>query len=128
MSRPRALTGSATRSSYNEDSGYASVAETAHKSTVWCGEHMPQDRDIFMTGGGNGSLYLWKYRYPAKRWKEVQGKKEGVAGTVEMVNNAIISTQPINCFDWSPDKRGLCLTTGFDQAVRVCIVTNTNTI
>lgn len=29
------------------------------KSTVWCVKHLPQNRDVFMTGGGSGSIRLW---------------------------------------------------------------------
>lgn len=29
-------------------------------NTVWSVKHLPQNRDIFMTSGGNGSLHLWK--------------------------------------------------------------------
>jgi len=32
----------------------------AHKSTVWLARHLPQNRDVFMTLGGSGSLNLWK--------------------------------------------------------------------
>jgi len=28
---------------------------------------LPQDRDIFITQGGNGSVNLYKYSYPMKR-------------------------------------------------------------
>lgn len=45
---------------YNPDSGYASLTETAHKSTIWAGRHLPQNREVFMTTGGNGSLNLYK--------------------------------------------------------------------
>ncbi|KAK3750025.1 hypothetical protein QZH41_008663 [Actinostola sp. cb2023] len=42
------------------DKGFASMTEKAHKSTVWCAKHLPQNRDIFMTCGGSGTLSLWK--------------------------------------------------------------------
>ena len=32
----------------------------AHKSTIWIVKHLPQNRDVFMTLGGSGSLNLWK--------------------------------------------------------------------
>lgn len=32
----------------------------AHKSTVWLCRHLPQNREIFVTGGGSGGLCLWK--------------------------------------------------------------------
>ncbi len=45
---------------YNPKTGYEALTEKAHKSTVWCAKHLPQNREIFMTTGGNGSIYLWK--------------------------------------------------------------------
>lgn len=52
--------------------GFASVSErdagrslgtngviSGAKSTVWCVKHLPQNRDIFVTGGGSGSIRLW---------------------------------------------------------------------
>ena len=47
-----------------------------------------------MTAGGNGSLNLWKYNYPAQRsTKNTDGELEGVAGTVTLLNNITIATQ-----------------------------------
>lgn len=40
--------------------GFAHLTEKAHKSTIWLGRHLPQNRDIFMTTGGNGAVCLWK--------------------------------------------------------------------
>jgi hypothetical protein len=40
--------------------GYSHLIEQAHKSTVWLGRHLPQNRDLFMTTGGNGTLNLYK--------------------------------------------------------------------
>lgn len=44
--------------------------------------------------------------YPAKRSrKDEKGADDvGVMGNVELVQNATLSTQPINSVDWSPDK------------------------
>lgn len=109
--------------------GFASVTEKAHKSTVWGCKHLPQNRDVFMTLGGNGSLNLWKYVYPAKRVKEDEnGTDMGVAGTVNLLQNVTMSTQPISSFDWSPDKEGLSVCTAFDQTLRVLITTKLNRV
>lgn len=55
-----------------------------------------------MTSGGNGSLNLWKYSYPkARKVADEEGREKGVAGTVNLINSAIISTQPIGSFDWN---------------------------
>ncbi|KAH9507212.1 hypothetical protein Btru_056629 [Bulinus truncatus] len=60
--------------------GFASLTERAHKSTVWLARHLPQNRDVFMTLGGNGSLNLWKYSYPSSRSrKDTDGLDVGIA-------------------------------------------------
>ncbi|GAB1601483.1 WD repeat-containing protein 92-like [Argonauta hians] len=108
--------------------GFASVTEkAAHKSTIWSVRHLPQNRDIFMTMGGNGSVNLWKYDYPEKRVsKDAGGKDIGVAGKVSLLQNITISTQPIVALDWNSDKAGLCVCSSFDQCIRVLIVTKLN--
>ncbi|CAG5123233.1 unnamed protein product [Candidula unifasciata] len=109
--------------------GFASLTEKAHNSTVWLARHLPQNRDVFMTLGGNGSLNLWKYSYPSSRSKtDGEGVETGVAGTVDLLQNVTLSTQPVSSFDWSPDKMGLSVCTSFDQTIRVIITTKLNTI
>nr|XP_031531449.1 WD repeat-containing protein 92 [Vicugna pacos] len=104
--------------------GFASVSEKAHKSTVWQVRHLPQNRELFLTAGGAGGLHLWKYEYPIQRSKkDSEGVEMGVAGSVSLLQNVTLSTQPISSLDWSPDKRGLCICSSFDQMVRVLIVT-----
>ncbi|KAF6030072.1 WDR92 [Bugula neritina] len=107
--------------------GFTSLSEKAHKSTIWCVKHLPQNRDIFMTTGGTGTLNLWKYNYPAKRIvKTEEGNELGVVGSLDLLQNTALSTQPISSFDWSPDKPGLCVCTAFDQTLRVLITTKLN--
>ncbi|XP_055880420.1 dynein axonemal assembly factor 10-like [Biomphalaria glabrata] len=109
--------------------GFTSLTEKAHKSTVWLARHLPQNRDVFMTLGGNGSLHLWKYSYPSSRSrKDTDGQEIGVAGTVDLLQNVTLSTQPISSYDWSPDKMGLSVCTAFDQTIRVIICTKLNTL
>lgn len=96
----------------------------AHKSTVWLGRHLPQNRDLFLTTGGNGGLNIYRYIYPRQRVVEdSKGQHKGVAGSVELLNARVVSSQPIIGFDWSPDKEGLAVAASLDQAVRVFIVT-----
>ncbi|XP_022207932.2 WD repeat-containing protein 92 [Nilaparvata lugens] len=106
--------------------GFGSLTEKAHKSTIWVPRHLPQNRDVFVTCGGTGSLCLWKYCYPAKRVKDIDGDKCSVAGSLNLLQNTVISGQPISSFDWNCDKMGLAVCSGFDQAVRVIIVTKLN--
>lgn len=40
--------------------GFAQVMEKGHDSTVWSVKHLPQNRELFMTTGGSGTLCLWK--------------------------------------------------------------------
>jgi len=109
--------------------GLAGVSEKSHNSTtVWAGKHLPQNRDIFMTTGGDGGMCLWKYNYPSCRVKKDadSGLDMGVAGNVELLQNMTLATQPLSSIDWCPDKMGLAICTGFDQTLRMIIVTKLN--
>lgn len=55
--------------------GFSHLSEKAHKSTVWLARHLPQNRDLFMTGGGNGGFNLYKYHYPISRVKKDKVRK-----------------------------------------------------
>lgn len=33
----------------------------AHKATVWTARHLPQNRDVFVTTGGNGGVNIYKW-------------------------------------------------------------------
>ncbi|XP_055608058.1 dynein axonemal assembly factor 10 [Uranotaenia lowii] len=95
------------------------------KSTVWTVKHLPQNRDIFVSCGGSGSVRLWLYHYPAKRVNQIaEGEVCGVPGSLEMLNATTLSTQPVHTFDWSPDRQGLAVCGAFDQTVRVLVTTN----
>ena len=58
--------------------------------------------------------------------KDEDGQEYGVCGSIELLNNATVGEQPISAFAWSPDKMGLCAFVGFDQALRIGIVTKLN--
>lgn len=109
---------------HHAERGYSYLSEKAHKSTVWLGRHLPQNRDLFMTAGGNGGLNIYKYTYPDKLVdKDAEGREVGNIGSVELLNARVLSTQPIVAFDWSPDKEGLSVAACLDQTVRVFITT-----
>ncbi|KAJ3289480.1 WD repeat-containing protein 92 [Rhizoclosmatium sp. JEL0117] len=106
--------------------GFTSLSQkNRDNTTIWTVRHLPQNRDIFITSSGSGSLNVYKYNYPASRVAQdpTDKKNIGVVGSVELLNNATLAEQPISAFDWSPDKPGLCVFTAFDQQVRVAIVT-----
>jgi WD40 repeat protein len=107
--------------------GYSFLSQAAHESTVWAARHLPQNRDVFMTTGGNGSLELWKYSYPTQRKiKEKDGHDKGVLGAVQLLQKKTFSTQPVASFDWNADKEGLAVMGLLDQTVRVIICTKLN--
>lgn len=107
--------------------GFSFLSQEAHQSTVWAARHLPQNRDVFMTCGGNGSLELWKYSYPSQRAiKEKDGHEKGVLGTVTQLQKKTFSTQPIASFDWNADKEGLAVMGVLDQTIRVIICTKLN--
>ena len=67
--------------------------------------------------------------YPSNRVTQDSNEVPmGVAGSVNLLQNVTMSTQPIAGFDWSPDKMGLCVCTAFDQCLRVLIVTKLNRV
>eukprot|EP00741_Cyanophora_paradoxa_P009393 tig00000144_g9099.t1 len=111
------------------EKGFASLTEKVQQSTLWCVRHLPQNREVFGIGGGDGSLTLYKYKYPEQRSKkDFKGNPEGVIGSVEQLQTRVLAQQPICSLDWSPDKEGLAVMGAFDQTIRVSIVTKLNKI
>jgi WD repeat-containing protein 92 len=112
---------------YHPEKGYAGLAEIAHKSTIWGVRHLPQNRDIFTTLGGNGALNIYKYHYPANRsLKDLDGVAQGVVGRVELLNDKVVAQQPIVSLDWNVDKMGLACLCSLDQMVKVVVCTKLN--
>ncbi len=94
---------------------------------MWGIKHVPQNRDLFVTLGGNGGLNLYKYNYPGQRSvKDMDGNERGIIGKTEMLNNKDVCQQCISGFDWNRDKLGLSVLCGLDQTCRVMIVTKLN--
>jgi len=109
---------------YHPTEGYAGRKEKVTKSTLWGAHFLPQNREVFASCGGNGTITLFKYSYPEERSiKDKEGIDRGVAGTVEMLNQKELSTQPVISFDWHQNKTGLCVFACLDQTVRVAICT-----
>jgi len=99
----------------------------AHKSTIWGVKHLPQNRDLFATQGGNGHINIYKYHYPSNRvLKDLDGIPQGVVGKVELLNEKKTAEQPIVGLDWNPDKLGLACTCSLDQKCSVIIATKLN--
>lgn len=110
---------------YHQEKGYANLEEKLkHGTTVWGVKHLPQNRELFVTLGGDGSISLYKYHYPDQRiQRDGDNHDYGVIGKVELLNNAKLAPQPICCWNWSPDKQGLAICGSFDQCIRTVVVT-----
>lgn len=107
--------------------GFAGLSEVAHNSTIWGARHLPQNRDLFVSLGGNGGMNLYKYSYPNQRSvKDENGLSKGIIGTLEILNSKEITTQPIVSLDWHPDKMGLAGLVALDQSIKVYLVTRLN--
>lgn len=107
--------------------GFPGLCEVAHNSTIWGVKHLPQNRDIFVSLGGNGGMNLYKYNYPETRvLKDENGLEKGVIGSIDKLNSKEITTQPIVSFDWHPDKLGLAGMVALDQSVKLYLFTRLN--
>lgn len=114
---------------FHVEQGYSVLKHRTSNSaaTMWGVKHLPQNRDIFGTLGGDGNLSLYQYKYPPQRTiKDADGRDKGVVGSLELLNDRVLSTQPICSFDWHPDKLGLSVMACLDQTCKVAIVTKLN--
>ncbi|XP_013170589.1 PREDICTED: WD repeat-containing protein 92 [Papilio xuthus] len=112
----------------NPTKGFAQVLDnSAQSGTIWVARHLPQNRDIFVTCAGNGQVTLWKYEYPEQRCHvDGSGVACGVPGKLRRLQRMLISTQPVNAWEWNRDHAGLALATAYDQYVRVVVTTKLN--
>jgi len=101
--------------------------ESGHKSAVWCASHLPQNRAIFMTSGGDGNLNLWQHKDTTTTMTTTT-KTTTNSPKVELLASAGLSKEAISRFSWHPDKTGLGLATSFDQILRIVIVTRLATL
>ncbi|CAD8146417.1 unnamed protein product [Paramecium pentaurelia] len=109
------------------NNGFASLTHEGQKSTIWGVKHLPQNRDLFATQGGDGALNIYKYSYPSQRQiQDTEGKPKGVIGKLELLNKQDVCQQPISSLDWNTDKLGLACLCGLDQTCKVVIVTKLN--
>eukprot|EP01083_Nonionella_stella_P181100 647664_1 len=96
------------------------VLQKAHDATVWLGKHLPQNRDLFATLGGNGTIKIWKFFYSKKlRGDDFNYKQNNEFGILELVAENTLTDQPIVSFDWNKEKSGLALVCALDQTCRI---------
>ncbi len=115
---------------FHKEQGFAGLSHRVEKGhTIWGGKFLPQNRDVFATMGGSGTITLHKYEYPDKRRRKLEDDTHvGVEGKIVKLNDGLLGDQPVSGFDWHPDKTGLAVSTSFDQKIRVVVVTKLNTL
>ena len=62
-------------------------------------------------------------RDACRSMKDDQGREYGVAGTVEELAQATLSSQPLSAFNWCPERAGLFCCGALDMTLRVGLVT-----
>lgn len=103
--------------------GFASKTHNIRsKTTLWGVRHLPQDRELMMALLGDGSVEFYRYEYPTHRETlHPDGSLRGVVGEAKRIGSSLLSTQPINSWDWHAERKGLAVCTSFDQCVRVMV-------
>ena len=89
----------------HQEEGFSYLTEKAHKATIWMAKHLPQNRDLFMTCGGNGGLNIYKYSYPSSRPRRTQTASSRACLGVWSCSIPKCFHAACRVFDWSPDKR-----------------------
>ena len=106
---------------------WTGTVESNH--TIWGGRFLHQNKDVFVTISGSGSVALWKYNHFETICNQNKGDNpQGKSGRLEKVQDCQVAEQPISGFDWSPDKLGLAVATAFDQKVRLLAFTQLNNL
>lgn len=110
---------------WHPEAGFAAASHSVQgKPTLWGIKHLPQNREIFASLGGDGTVRLHLYKYPPQRaLDDGLGKQKGVAGSLELLNDRKIAEQPVVAWDWNNDKLGLAVSAALDQTLKIVIVT-----
>lgn len=104
--------------------GYTKDSLQLEKTTVWSVEGVPQKHCLFAATLGSGLLEIVEYKEPGHRVMiGADGVNVGTPGEFIKKTNKQLTDKPITSLNWSPDKAGLLVTSGFDQKIRVIIVT-----
>lgn len=113
---------------FNANNDLVCQSEKPYKFTAWTVRHLPQNRAIFVTSGGAGSLHLWKHGDSPAQLERTDHEREGkdCAGPT-LLNSISLSSQPIGSLDWNTDKQGLCISASFDHKVHIVFVADQQT-
>ena len=114
---------------YHPELGFSYLNDTVHSSTIWGTKFLPQNKDTFISMGGNGGVSLYKYIYPMKKFiLDENNMPKGNVGTLSIIKTKKISSQPIVGFDWHQEKTGLASLISLDNTLKVFYFTKLTTI
>ena len=95
------------------------------KSFIWRLSPSPDDPSLMLATLGSGAARLVHFRAPGHRVMIGRdGTNVGTPGHLRPVTSVQMSDRPLTSFHWSGDRPGLGVATGFDQKIRVMMVTN----
>ncbi|XP_072130577.1 dynein axonemal assembly factor 10-like isoform X1 [Mobula birostris] len=113
---------------FNANKGFSCRSEKPYRSTAWTVRHLPQNRSIFVTSGGAGSLHLWKHSNSSTLHERTNHEREDKESTSPTLLNSIsLSSQPVGSLDWNSDKQGLCISASFDRKVHIIFIADQET-
>ena len=95
------------------------------KSFIWRLSPSPDDPHLLLATLGSGAARLVSFTAPGHRVMIGRdGANVGTPGQLRSVTSVQMSDRPLTSFHWSGDRPGLGVATGFDQKIRVMVVTN----
>ena len=83
-----------------------------NKTQLWGAKFLPQEKNMFLSLGGNGSLNLYKF----EKSDFIDNNKE----KLKIINSCRLSSLPIIGFDWHFIKTDLACLVSLDNSIRIC--------
>ena len=83
-----------------------------NKTQLWGAKFLPQEKNMFVSLGGNGSLNLYKF----EKSDFIDNNKE----KLKIINSCRLSSLPIIGFDWHFIKTDLACLVSLDNSIRIC--------
>ena len=107
--------------------GYTCTDTRLDTCCVWSACPSPHDDNLIVTTLHDGSVRLVRYVPPGHRVMiGSDGVNVGTPGNMVSGQSHQWSERPVSCWSWCNERPGLALAAGWDQKIRVNIVTNVN--
>lgn len=94
-----------------------------NNTTIWGIKFLPQNRNIFISMDGNGSLNIYKYNNNDFFFNELD-TNQIENQSLTLLSHNLICSQPIIGFDLHIAKFGLFCLVAFDRTVKICSADN----